>query len=55
MSRSLEEALAVLGYVERAAKVSVYAMLLEGVHPLPKEAETLERELYVQKTAQSYI
>ena len=46
---SLEEALAVLGCVERAAKVSVYAMLLEGVHPLPKEAETLERELYVQK------
>ncbi|MCC6003722.1 MAG: hypothetical protein LM590_05210 [Thermofilum sp.] len=31
MSRSLEEALVVLRYVERAAKVSVYAMLLEGV------------------------
>ncbi|NAZ24300.1 MAG: class II aldolase/adducin family protein, partial [Thermofilum sp.] len=46
---SLEEALAVLGYVERAAKVAVYSMLIGGVHPLPREAETLERELYVQK------
>jgi L-fuculose-phosphate aldolase len=46
---SLEEALAVLGYVERAAKVAVYSMLIGGVHPLPREAQTLERELYVQK------
>jgi L-fuculose-phosphate aldolase len=24
-------------------------MLIGGVHPLPREAETLERELYLQK------
>jgi L-fuculose-phosphate aldolase len=33
---SLEEALAVLGYVERAAKVAIYSMLIGGVHPLPR-------------------
>ncbi len=46
---SLEEAVAAMVYLERAAAVSVLATLLGGAHPLPDEAVKLEREIYLAK------
>lgn len=44
--RDLEEALDALVYLERAAQVYVFTLLLGGPRPLPPEALEFERQLY---------
>lgn len=46
---SLEEAVAAMVYLERAAMTNVLAMLLGGAHPLPEEVIKLERRIYLER------
>lgn len=46
---TLEEAIANLGYLERAAKVAVYSRILGTPFELPEETVELERRLYLER------
>lgn len=50
---SLEEALAAMVYLERAAAITVLATLLGGAHPLPEEVVKLEREIFLSRKQHS--
>ncbi len=46
---SLEEAVAAMIYLERAAFVNILSSLVGGGHPLPQEVVELEREIYLAR------